>query len=51
VGNNYVIDVHIRMDGSLTLAHAHNRTIVIEQLLRQRYGSETFVSIHVEPRR
>ena len=49
VGYNYAIDVHIRMDGVMTLTEAHQKTSVVERLLKERFGAGTYVSIHTEP--
>jgi divalent metal cation (Fe/Co/Zn/Cd) transporter len=37
------------MDGNTPLNIAHTRTYEIEQALRHRFGSDTHVTIHVEP--
>lgn len=49
IGNRIAIEVHIRMDGDLPLHLVHDRATAIEQSLKQRFGSETHVSIHMEP--
>ena len=49
IGSRYAIELHIRMDGSTPLSIAHTRTYEIEQALRQRFGTDTHVTIHVEP--
>ena len=49
IGSRYAIELHIRMDGSTPLSIAHSRTYEIEQALRQRFGTDTHVTIHVEP--
>ena len=49
VGNNCAIDVHIRMDGNLTLHQSHETTRAMEQRLRELLGEGTFINIHVEP--
>ena len=48
-GNRFAIEVHVRMDGNSTLTAAHNRATAIEQRLRQRFGKQTHISIHMEP--
>ena len=40
---------HILMDGNLPLKEAHDTATAIEQKLKDRYGEETHVAIHVEP--
>lgn len=49
IGNHYAIELHIRMDGGITLNEAHDKASEVEQLLRQRYGEETHVAVHAEP--
>ena len=49
VGNHYAIDVHIRMDGNTKLSQAHETASAIEKKLREKYGLETYVNIHMEP--
>ncbi len=49
IGNHYAIELHIRMDGHITLNEAHDKASEVEQLLRQRYGEETHVAVHAEP--
>ena len=50
IGNHYAIEMHILMDGDLPLKQAHDKATEIEQKLKERYGEETHVSIHVEPK-
>ena len=49
IGNHYAIEMHVRMDGHLTLYEAHAKASVIENKLKEKYGNETHVVIHVEP--
>lgn len=49
IGNRYAIELHIYMDGSITLAESHEKATRVEELLREKYGSETHVAVHVEP--
>ena len=49
IGNNLAIEVHIRMDGNITLTKAHQMTSVVEYTLKERFGKETHVNIHTEP--
>ena len=50
IGNHYAIELHILMDGSITLKEAHDKASEVEDILRQRYGEETHVVVHVEPK-
>ena len=50
IGNNYAIELHIIMDGDLSLREAHDKASEVEELLRKKYGGDTHVAIHVEPK-
>lgn len=50
IGNRYAIELHIYMDGNITLTQAHDKATEIEELLREKYGEETHVAVHVEPK-
>ena len=50
IGNHYAIELHILMDGDITLREAHNKASEVEDLLLDRYGEETHVAVHVEPK-
>lgn len=50
IGNHYAIEMHILMDKDIALKEAHDRASEMERLLKERYGEETHISIHVEPR-
>ena len=49
IGSRYAIELHIRMDGSMSLAESHARTCEIEQALKNRFGEKTHITLHVEP--
>ncbi len=49
IGNHYAIELHILMDSDITLREAHDKASQVEELLRQHYGKETHVVVHVEP--
>ena len=50
IGNHYAIELHILMDGDIPLKEAHDKASEVEDLLRERYGEETHVAVHVEPK-
>ena len=50
IGNHYASELHILMDGDITLREAHNKASEVEDLLRARYGEHTHVAVHVEPK-
>ena len=49
IGKETAIEVHVRMDGNLSLNDAHDKVSEIEHRLRDRFGAGTFVNIHMEP--
>ncbi len=49
IGNSIAIEMHIRMPGDVSLYVAHERATEIEHLLRDRFGRDTHVVVHVEP--
>ena len=49
VGNVYSIEMHLRMHGDVSLYEAHRHSMVLEQKLRERFGEQTMVTIHLEP--
>ena len=51
LGNRLAIEVHVRMAGDVTLTQAHDQATAIEQRLKQRFGHNTHVTIHMEPRK
>ena len=50
IGNHYAIELHILMDGDISLKEAHDKASEVEDLLREHYGEETHVAVHVEPK-
>ncbi len=49
IGASIAIEVHVRMDGRMTVEHSHALTVEIERRLRARFGEGTMIAIHVEP--
>ena len=49
IGSNIAIEVHIRVDGSMTVQDSHEISREIEHSLRARFGEQTAVAIHIEP--
>lgn len=49
IGNSIAIDMHVRMLGSTTLFDAHQRATNIEHRLKDRFGTGTYVNVHLEP--
>ena len=51
IGNNIAIELHIRMNGSMSLREAHDITKSIEAALKQEFGPATHIGIHMEPKK
>lgn len=49
IGNRVAAEVHIRMDGTRTLADAHEKASEVERRFRERFGPESHIIIHMEP--
>ena len=51
IGNAIAIDVHVKMDGNLSLFEAHEIASRIERAIRHRFGDESLINVHMEPLR
>lgn len=51
IGSYCAIEVHVRMDGQITLEEAHNTATAIEHKLKKMFGEGTLINIHVEPKK
>ena len=49
IGSSIAIEIHIRVDGDMSVRESHALTESIEHRLRERFGESTMVAIHVEP--
>ena len=49
VGNVFSIEMHLRMNGNISLYEAHRHSVLLEQKLRERFGPATLITIHLEP--
>ena len=49
IGNHFAIEVHIRMDGQTTLEKAHHTATLIERRIKEEFGPETHIGIHMDP--
>ena len=49
IGSDIAIEVHIRVEGTMTVFESHEISREIEQSLRKRFGERTAVAIHIEP--
>lgn len=51
IGNAIAIDVHVKMDGKLLLEEAHDIATLIEKKIRDQFGKESIINIHMEPQK
>ncbi len=49
IGSRISIEMHLRMEGTLTLREVHDKSMLIEKRLRKRFGESTYINLHVEP--
>ena len=49
IGNHCAIELHVRMDGDISLLEAHSRSHYIEKELKEHFGPDTHITVHVEP--
>ena len=49
IGNHCAIELHIRMAGDIPLIQAHSRSHYIEKALKEHFGPDTHVTVHIEP--
>lgn len=49
IGQCYAIELCILVEGQITVTAGHDITLRIEEELRQCYGAQTYITIHVEP--
>ena len=49
VGKTPVIDIHVRVDASMTVNSSHALATELENKLRSRFGDQTIATVHIEP--
>ena len=49
IGNHIAIEIHLRMDGQTTLENAHAVATQVENRLKEEFGADTHIGIHMEP--
>ncbi|MBP5636882.1 MAG: cation transporter [Bacteroidales bacterium] len=49
IGKLIAAEVHIRLDGQMTLEQAHEKASEVERRFRERFGAESHIIIHMEP--
>lgn len=48
-GPNIIVEAHIVVNPEMSVSEAHRLTEIGETLLREEYGADTHISLHVEP--
>ncbi len=51
IGSYCAIEVHVRMDGQISLEEAHKTATKVENKLKELFGKGTLINIHVEPKK
>ncbi len=49
IGKRIAAEVHVRMDGAITLGEAHEKASRIEESYRKRFGDDSHIIVHMEP--
>ena len=49
IGTHIAIEVHIRMDGKMTLENAHSIATEVEKRIKEEFGPDTHIGTHMEP--
>lgn len=49
IGNMFAIEVHIKVDKNLTVESSHQIATDIEDSIRDKFGSQSHIGIHIEP--
>ena len=51
IGSHIAAEVHIRLDGRQTLESAHEKASQVERRFKERFGKESHIIIHMEPKK
>ena len=49
IGNAVAIEFHVRVNGEMSVTQSHALISNVEKQLRNRFGNNTYISIHIEP--
>ena len=49
IGNYIAAEVHVRMDGNITLHESHELASQIERKFKERFGEGSYITVHTEP--
>ena len=50
IGNRVAAEVHIRLDGGLSLEEAHEKASEVERRFKERFGAQSHIIVHMEPK-
>ena len=48
-GPNIIFECHLVVNPEMSVADAHRITSIAESRIREKYGQETQISLHIEP--
>ena len=51
IGNRIAAELHIRLDGNLFLNESHEIATEVERRFRERFGQQSHIIIHMEPKK
>lgn len=49
IGSIIAIEMHLRLPGNITLEESHHHATDIEKSLREEFGKDTHIMLHIEP--
>lgn len=49
IGNGIAVDLHAKMNGDLSLSEAHDKATAAENAIKQVFGKNSIINIHMEP--
>lgn len=49
IGNGIAVDMHVNMDGNISLNEAHSKATLAEKAIKHKFGQNAIVTIHMEP--
>lgn len=49
IGNGIAVDLHAKMNGDQSLTEAHAKATCAEKAIRQKFGNNSIINIHMEP--
>lgn len=49
IGSKYAIELHVKVEKTLSVEESHQIATNIENALRKQYGQQTHIGVHIEP--